>query len=313
MRDLYTIGIDIGGTNTDIGLVCPKGRCEEVRNLKTSDYTDGKVYAQAIATTISDIMAHHHVDTLQGVGIGAPCGNFMNGTIDSAANLPFAGEVPIKGLLEEILPCKVVVTNDANAAAYGEMVYGGAKEYSNFIMFTIGTGVGAGIIIDGKLLYGSDGVAGELGHTTVIPDGRPCTCGKRGCLETYVSIRGIKETYHNLAVAYQQKEIPDTENSLRLMAQLAHDNDPVALQTYEETAKIMGVAMANAQCFSSPQAFFFMGGVVECGDLLLNPIRKHFEKEKLFIYKNEIPILKSFLSKNDAAILGAAAIAVCEL
>ncbi len=308
---MYTIGIDIGGTNTDIGLITPEGKCLETKNLKTSNYTCAELFIDDIASAILQLMDHYEVSELQGIGVGAPCGNFYEGTMSSAFNLPFGTEVPIKAMLEARLPYKVAVDNDANAAAYGEMTYGGAKQYSNFIMLTIGTGLGSGIVIDRKLLYGYEGVAGELGHTTIIPSGRQCSCGREGCLETYVSIRGIRMTFAEIAER-ENKHQDKGEISLREISNLANDGDPIALETYDYTANMLAIAMANAQCFSSPEAFFLMGGAVECGDILLEPLKKYFEKHKLFIFKKEVPILKSFLPKNNVALLGAAAISVCE-
>ncbi len=309
MDKVYTIGIDLGGTNTDVGLVTSEGECLEKVNVKTSNYSDAGQFIYDVALAIQGLSRRFEVE-LQGIGIGAPSGNFLKGTIESAPNLRFKGVVPVKEMLEKLLPYNVSVTNDANAAAYGEMVYGGAKHYSNFMMITIGTGLGSGIVIDRKILYGSDGIAGELGHVTAMPGGRKCSCGRDGCLECYVSIRGIKETYANKVVE-AGLPLDDANVDVRIIAQRARENNQQALETFDYTAQIMGRALANAQCYTSPQAYFFMGGIVESGDVLLDPIKKYFKQQKLFIY-NDIPILKTSLNKNNAAILGAAAIAVCE-
>ena len=306
-----TIGIDIGGTNTDIGLVNTEGKVIARKNLQTAQYFNAQVYVDDIVKNINEIMHENNISHIVGIGIGAPCGNFWEGTIDDAANLNFRGKTPLKNMLEMQLHVPVVVTNDANAAVYGEMIYGGAKGMKNVVMFTLGTGVGGGIIIDGKLLYGSDGFAGELGHTILIPFGRKCTCGNCGCLETYVSIRGIIQTCIELLEQ-------DTENELakisreqltpKIIAEAACRGNEVAIETYGKTGEWLGIALANAVVFSSPEAIFLTGGIVNAGEILLQPTRKYFAKHKLFLYKNDIPILRSQLNENEAAILGAAAL-----
>ena len=190
---MYAIGIDIGGTNTDIGLVSPAGEVVARKNLPTAQYSDANQYADDLATTIRQLIDEQKVE-VKGIGIGAPNGNFYTGCIENAPNLNMKGNIYLAKMMEERLHLPAVITNDANAAAYGEMVYGGAKGMKNFIMFTLGTGVGSGIIVDGKLLYGHDGFAGELGHTIIFPDGRDCKCGRKGCLEQYTSAGGIRKT-----------------------------------------------------------------------------------------------------------------------
>jgi len=214
-------------------------------------------------------------------------------------------------MLEAQLNVPVVVTNDANAAAYGEMIYGGAKGMKDVVMLTLGTGVGSGIIIDGKLLYGSDGFAGELGHTILIPFGRKCTCGNQGCLEMYASIRGITQTCLELLEQFPENElakIPKEKIDPKVIAETAYSGNPVAIETYRKTGEWLGIALANAVVFSSPEAIFLTGGIMNAGELLLKPTRESFEKHKLFLYKKDIPILRSQLNENDAAILGAAAL-----
>jgi glucokinase len=191
------------------------------------------------------------------------------------------------------------------------MIYGGAKGMKDVVMFTLGTGVGGAIIIDGKLLYGSDGFAGELGHAILVPFGRKCTCGKGGCLEMYASIRGIIQTCTELLKQFPENElakIPRTALNPRIIAEAAHQGNPVAIETYRKTGEWLGIALSNAVVFSSPEAIFLTGGIVNAGEILLNPARESFEKHKLFVYKNDIPILLSQLNENDAAILGAAAL-----
>ena len=187
----YSIGIDIGGTNTDIGLVRDDGRVMTKKNLPTNKYFDASLYVADICEQIKYLMAENHVDTIEGIGIAAPAGNYYTGCIENATNLNFKGIVNLGSEFHSHIDVPVVVSNDANAAAYGELVYGGAKGMKHFVMFTLGTGVGSGIVVDGKLVHGKTGGAGELGHAILIPEGRPCGCGRKGCLETYTSATGI--------------------------------------------------------------------------------------------------------------------------
>ena len=310
-HSIFSIGIDIGGTNTDIGLVNPTGRVEARTRLKTAPYFDAQLYVNDMVNVINKLMLENNIEKIAGVGIGAPCGNFYEGTIDDAANLNFRGKTPIKKMIETQLRVPVIVTNDANAALYGEMIYGGAKGMKNVVMFTLGTGVGGGIIVDGKLLYGSDGFAGELGHAILIPNGRKCTCGNNGCLEAYASIRGIIQTCTELLEQFPKNElakIPKEELNPEMIANTAYKGNDVAIETYRKTGEWLGIALANAVVFASPEAIFLTGGIAKNGEILLNPTRTSFEKHKLFLYKNDIPMLTSQLNENDAAILGAAAL-----
>ena len=305
------IGIDIGGTNTDIGLVNENGVIISRKNLKTAKYFDAQLFVNDMVSVIRKLMLENNIEKISGVGIGAPCGNFYGGTIDDAANLNFRGKTPLKKMIESQLDIPVVVTNDANAALYGEMIFGGAKGMKNVVMFTLGTGVGGAIAVDGKILYGSDGFAGELGHAILIPSGRKCNCGNEGCLEMYASIRGITQTCIELLSQFPENElaeIPKETLNPRIIADAAYKGNVVAIETYRKTGEWLGIALANAVVFSSPEAIFFMGGIVSNGEVLLNPIRESFKKHKLFVYKNDIPIYVSQLNENDAAILGAAAL-----
>ena len=299
------IGIDIGGTNTDIGLVNDAGKIMARSHLKTASYFDAQLFVNDIVDAIKKIQTAHHVAAISGVGIGAPCGNFYEGTIDHAANLNFSGKIPIKEMLEAQLHIPVVLTNDANAAAYGEMIYGGAKGMKDIIMFTLGTGVGSGIIVNGRLLYGSNGFAGELGHAVLVPFGRKCNCGNEGCLEMYASIRGIIQTCTELLAQNPENELAKIHLlTPRIIADAAYTGNAVAIETYRKTGEWLGIALANAVVFSAPEAIFLMGGIVKAGEILLKPARESFQKHKLF----DVPILVSQLNENDAAILGAAAL-----
>jgi len=304
-------GIDIGGTNTDIGLVGAEGKIIARKSLKTAPYYNAQLFVNDIIYSINKLVLENNIEKIIGVGIGAPCGNFYEGTIDNAANLNFRGKIPLKQMLEEQLNVPVIVTNDANAAAYGEMVFGGAKNMKNIVIFTLGTGVGGGIIIDGKLLHGSDGFAGELGHSILIPSGRKCTCGNNGCLEMYVSIRGVIQTCIELLEQFPENELSKIQKEFltpRIIAEAADRGNLIALETYKKTGEWLGIAIANAVVFSSPEAIFITGGIVNAGEILMKYARESFEKHKLFVYKNNIPILRSQLNTNDAAILGAAAL-----
>ena len=309
----YSIGIDIGGTNTDIGLVRDDGRCMAKKNLPTNKYYDASVYVSDICDKIKDLMGENEVTAIDGIGIAAPAGNFYTGCIENATNLNFKGVIDLAALFHDHLDVPVVVSNDANAAAYGELVYGGAKGMKHFVMFTLGTGVGSGIVVDGKLVHGKTGGAGELGHAILIPEGRPCGCGRKGCLETYTSATGIRRTALEMMEA-----IPDYDGALRkvdpkeltskMVGDAAKYGDPLAIKVFEKTGYWLGIALANAVAFSGPEAIFLMGGPVKAGEVLLKPTRESFKKHLCFVYDGSVDIRVSELPDNDAAILGAAAL-----
>ena len=303
MTHTYSIGIDIGGTNTDMGLVREDGTIIARSSIPTNVYTELAPYVHDIMTCIGKLMHENGVEQIEGIGIGAPNGNFYTGCVDNAPNLTIKGVLNFEEEIHKYMQVPVVLSNDANAAAFGEMVYGGAKGLDNFIMFTLGTGVGSGIVLDGKLVHGSTGGAGELGHNILIPNGRQCSCGRKGCLETYTSARGIVQTYCEL------KGIPvsDAVNS-KMIGDLASQGDPIALKTWEIVGDQLGLAMANSVTFSAPQAIFLMGGPTKVGEPLLKPLRKAFEKYLLNIYAGSCEIRMSELKANEVAILGAAAL-----
>ena len=309
----YSIGIDIGGTNTDIGLVRDDGHCMAKKNLPTNKYYDASVYVSDICDKIKDLMGENEVTAIDGIGIAAPAGNFYTGCIENATNLNFKGVIDLAAMFHDHLDVPVVVSNDANAAAYGELVYGGAKGMKHFVMFTLGTGVGSGIVVDGKLVHGKTGGAGELGHAILIPEGRPCGCGRKGCLETYTSATGIRRTALEMMEA-----IPDYDGALRkvdpkeltskTVGDAAKHGDPLAIKVFEKTGYWLGIALANAVAFSGPEAIFLMGGPVKAGEVLLKPTRESFKKHLCFVYDGSVDIHVSELPDNDAAILGAAAL-----
>lgn len=302
----YAIGIDIGGTNTDIGLVNEKGQCVARKNLPTAQYKEVEKYVDDIADVIRHLLSENDVNDIAGIGIGAPNGNYYTGTIDFAPNLPFKGRIFLKDMIQQRLNTKVVLSNDANAAAYGEKIYGGAKEMDDFILITLGTGVGSGIFVNGQMVYGHDGFAGELGHATLIVGGRPCTCGRRGCLEEYASARGIVQTYNELCAENGKTPIPDV--TCKDLTAAADNGDEMAIGTWKKTAELLGIALSNAVTFSSPEAIFLMGGPVRAGNWLLEPLKLAFEANMLNIFKGKVKILTSELPLNDVAILGASAL-----
>ena len=303
MAHTYSIGIDIGGTNTDMGLVREDGIIIARSNMPTNAYIDLQPYIRDMMANIKKMMEEMEVEQIEGIGIGAPNGNYYTGCVDNAPNLTIKGVLNFEKEIHQYMEVPVVLSNDANAAAYGEMVYGGAKGMRHFIMFTLGTGVGSGIVIDGKLVHGSTGAAGELGHSILIPNGRKCTCGRRGCLETYTSARGIVLTYFEL------KGTPVTSDiDSKAIGDLANAGDPVALKTWEVVADQLGLAMANSVNFSAPEAIFLMGGPTKVGEPLLKPLQKAFDKYLLNIFAGSCSIRMSQLKANEVAILGAAAL-----
>lgn len=313
MTMTYSIGIDIGGTNTDIGLVSSDGRCVARKNLPTAKYYDADLYVADICKKIKEMMAEQHVDAIDGIGIAAPMGNYYTGCIENATNLNFKGVTDLNALVHKYMDVPVTVSNDANAAAYGELVYGGAKGMKNFITFTLGTGVGSGIVIDGKLLHGKTGNAGELGHVIMIPGGRQCGCGRKGCLETYVSATGIRRTAIEILEQNPDydgplSKIPKEELTSKDVGDAANAGDPLAIKIFDLVGEGLGVAMANAVAFSSPEAIFLMGGPVKAGEVLMRPVRESFKKHLCFVYDNSVEVRVSELSGNDVAILGAAAL-----
>ena len=308
----------MGGTNTDIGLVSENGNIIQRRTIPTNAYTELEPYVRDMMREVEDMVKEQTaIDgiavQLDGIGIGAPNGNYYTGCVDNAPNLTIKGVLDFGKEIHRYRDLPVVLSNDANAAAYGEYIYGGAQGLKHFIMFTLGTGVGSGIVVDGKLVHGSTGGAGELGHNILIPHGRKCSCGREGCLETYTSARGIVQTYlelrrENPDQERMLKEVPDAEISSKLIGEAAHQGDPVALRTWEIVGDQLGLAMANSVTFSAPEAIFLMGGPTLVGEPLLRPLRAAFEKYLLNIYQGSCQIRMSELKSNEVAILGAAAL-----
>ena len=303
MTQQLAAGIDIGGTNTVFGLVNRKGEIIAYGSVKTAEYPEASELVKAVSEKIQEALPPG--SALAGVGIGAPNGNYYKGTIEFAPNLKWYGIIPIAGYFSEALHCKAILTNDANAAALGEMIFGGAKGMKDFLIITLGTGLASGIVVSGSVVYGHDGFAGEVGHVIAIPEGRLCGCGRKGCVETYCSATGIKRTY------YEKKNIQSETMayiSSRQIFEQALASDKPSIETFEYTGKILGLVLANSVAYTSPEAIFLFGGPTQAGELLFKPTRESFEENLLNIYKGKIKILPSLLNENDVAILGAASL-----
>lgn len=309
----YVIGLDLGGTNSVFGIVDARGNIVATTAIKTQAYPDFDDYVKASVDALMPIIdTVGGIEKIKALGIGAPNGNYYNGTIEYAANLVWQGVVPIAKKFEEALGIPVIVTNDANAAAVGEFTYGVARGMKNFIMITLGTGVGSGIYINGQLVLGCDGLAGELGHLTVAPGGRTCGCGRKGCLETYCSATGVART----AREYLDKR--DTPSLLRDIKpeditsfevyKAAVAGDELAKEIFEVTGSMLGEACANFALFCSPEAFIFMGGLTKAGDLLMKPLQKAYDEHVLSVYKGKAKLMLSGLKDSETAVLGASAL-----
>lgn len=316
MPESLFAGIDIGGTNTRLGLVDPSGRIHWRDTFATSDYPDAPSLIKHIhESLISGMRSLNGNYELSAIGVGAPNSSNSKGTVEHAANLSWKGVVRIKKMFQEISGVPVSLTNDAKAAAIGEMLYGHAKGMTNFVLITLGTGLGSGIIVNGEPVYGHDGFAGEIGHTLVIPHGRSCGCGRKGCLEQYCSASGIVKTYREIlrSTGVVQGNFEDETISARQVFEKALSGDEAAFYAFNYTGEMLGYALANTVAYLAPESIFLLGGLANAGELLLNPTIISFEKNVLNVWKNKIKIRLSGLPENDAAILGAAALARKEL
>ena len=315
MEKPYVIGMDMGGTNTVFGIVDSRGTVISKSAIKTGTHSDVNLYIQDLYDEMIKLIdAAGGSDKIKGIGVGAPNGNYYTGNIEFAPNLPWKGVIPFANLMTEKFGIPTALTNDANAAAVGEMTYGGARGMKNFIMITLGTGVGSGIIIDGKVVYGHDGFAGELGHTTAIREnGRLCGCGKHGCLETYCSATGVarsaREILGSTTKNSQLRNIPMENITSKDVFDAAMEGDEVAKEIFEFTGKILGQSLADFVAFSAPEAIAIFGGLSKAGDLIMNPIREHMEANLLPLWKGKIKLFFSELKEADAAVLGASALA----
>lgn len=312
--DSFVVGVDIGGTGTKFGIVDNVGNVLFASEISTKKHKEVYSFIDELYQELSILIEKvGGVGRIKGIGVGAPNGNVYTGTIEYAPNLPWKGIIPLAKLLQDKFKIPVRLTNDANAAAVGEMMYGAAQGMKDFIMITLGTGVGSGIVANGQLIYGHDGFAGELGHTIIIPDGRlhPGT-GKRGSLESYASATGVTESAIEILDQTDRpsllRDIPRDAINSKAVFEAATNGDEVAKEVFEFTGKILGMALANFVMFSSPEAIILFGGLTKAGDLILKPTREHLEANVIEIFQNKVKILVSHLKESDAAILGASAL-----
>jgi glucokinase len=307
------IGIDIGGTNTKYGIVNHRGDILEKGDLKTDEHPTIEGYIDALHDVLAPLIKKHESEgRVKGIGVGAPNGNYYTGTIDYAPNLHWKGVIPLAKLMTQKFGLPSALTNDANAAAVGEMNYGAARGMRDFIMITLGTGVGSGIVANGQLIYGHDGFAGELGHTVIRPGGRKhWSTAIDGSLEAYCSATGIVLTAEELlSQSSEESTLRNIKGELssKEIYECAIKGDKIAQEAYRFTGQILGEALANFIMFSSPEAIILFGGVIKAGDLLMNPTREHMEKNLLPIFQNKVKLVFSELKEADAAILGASAL-----
>ena len=317
----YVIGLDLGGTNSVFGIVDSRGEIKATTAIKTQIYENVDDYVAASVEALQIIIDQvGGIDKIKAMGIGAPNGNYYNGTIEFAPNLKWGhdGVVPLADLFSKALGIPVALTNDANAAAIGEMTYGVARGMKNFIVITLGTGVGSGIVVNGQLLYGSDGFAGELGHVVVRPsNGRACGCGRKGCLEAYCSATGVARTACEFLAESSEpsslRAVPSDAITSKDVFEAAVAGDALAKCVFDFTGEILGRALADFVTFSAPEAFVLFGGLARAGALLFDPVRESMERSLLPLWRGKIKVLPSQLPADDAAILGAASIAVQSL
>ena len=315
MSKPYVVGIDIGGTNTVFGIVDARGAVLASSSIKTRKHSNIEAYIDELHIELTKLMeTHDAVDKIHGIGIGAPNANYYTGTIEQGVNLPWPTPIPLAKLVSEKFGIPVSITNDANAAAIGEMTYGAARGLKDFIMITLGTGVGSGIVINGQMVYGHDGFAGELGHIIVKRNnGRLCGCGRRGCLETYCSATGVAQSARESLEARAGEEsilrnMPSDEITSKDVYDAAVAGDKIAQDVFTYTGTILGEALADFTVFSAPEAFILFGGLAKSGEMLMKPLRESFEKSVMPLWRGKVRIMLSELKEADAAVLGASAL-----
>ena len=310
----YVLGIDIGGTNTVFGLVDTRGMVIASGSIKTAKHSNIDDYIEELYTEATRLMeANDAVDKVHGIGIGAPNANYFTGTIEDGVNLPWPTPIPLAELVSSKFGIPVAITNDANAAAIGEMTYGAARGLKDFIMITLGTGVGSGIVINGQVVYGHDGFAGELGHMIVKRNnGRLCGCGRTGCLEAYCSATGVARTAREFLEIRTEpstlRNLPIDQITSKDVYDAAMNGDQLSKDVFDFTGKILGEAFADMMVFSSPEAFILFGGLAKSGELLLKPLRNAMDLNMMPIFKGKAKVLLSELKEADAAVLGASAL-----
>ncbi|MCU0460306.1 MAG: ROK family protein [Bacteroidales bacterium] len=314
-KEKTVVGIDIGGTNTVFGFVNRSGKILAEDQVTTTHYDEPEVFVAALyeKMMITAQKAGRELEIL-GFGIGAPMGNINKGTIEYPADLPWKGIIPLAEIFARHTSLPVIVTNDANAAAVGEMIYGGAREMKNFVVITLGTGLGSGFVVDGKLIYGHDGFAGEIGHTSIRPglSNRDCGCGRKGCLETYVSAKGLKRTVLKImADRLDDSELRKhsfDELDSKMIYEAARRGDPIALEAFEHTGAMLGFKLADVVAHTNPEAIFLFGGLALAKELIFEPAKRHMEQNLLYIYRDKVKLLPSELSTQNAAVLGASSL-----
>ena len=314
MEKPYVVGIDIGGTNTVFGIVDARGMIVASSSIKTAGHPTVEEYVDDVCKNLHAlIVANGGTDKIRGIGIGAPNGNYYTGNIEYAPNLPWKGILPLASMFEERLGIPTALTNDANAAAVGEMTYGAARGMKDFIMITLGTGVGSGIVINGQVVYGHDGFAGELGHVIARRGGRLCGCGRKGCLEAYCSATGVARTARELLAARTDesllREIPSESITSKDVYDAAVKGDKLAKEIFDFTGTLLGESLADFIAFSSPEAIILFGGLAKSGDFIMKPVQKAIDDNVLPIFKGKAKLLASELKDSDAAVLGASALA----
>jgi len=311
------LGIDIGGTNTVFGFIDKEGNFIAESSILTQPQESADLLFERLSSAVDNLWNDlSEKYNLIGIGVGAPNANYYKGTVEQPPNLNW-GTVNVIEILKKYYNVPAAITNDANAAAIGEMKFGAAKGMKDFIVITLGTGLGSGIVSGGDLLYGADGFAGEIGHVTVIPDGRVCGCGRKGCLEAYASATGIKRTVFELMcnsnAESELRNVSFNEMTSKKIYDAALTGDSIAIKAFEYTGKILGTALANTVAHTSPEAIILFGGLANAGDMILKPVKKYMEDNLLGIFKNKVKILQSNLTEGSTAILGASALIWNEL
>jgi glucokinase len=313
-----TLGIDIGGTNTVLGFVDGQGKCLAESSIPTRAHEDACSLVERLTLKIREVFASLSDQcVILGIGIGAPNANYYRGTVENPPNLNWKGVTPLVALIKERFDLPVVITNDANAAALGEMQFGAARGMRDFIVITLGTGLGSGIVSNGELIYGADGFAGEIGHTIVDPQGRECGCGKRGCLEAYASATGICRTIFemlcNMRDASEFRDMSYHQLTAKKITEAACKGDAIALAAFDYTGGILGMKLADSVAHTSPEAIILFGGLAHAGDLLFIPTKRAMEENLLGIFRGKVKLLPSSLPEGNTAVLGAAALSWTEL
>lgn len=317
MKNKVAIGIDVGGTNTVFGFVDESGQCVYESSILTrADQDADQLFSRLFQKIDDDFKKYSNDYELIGIGIGAPNANYYKGTVELPPNLNW-GIVNVLDIVKKYSPLPSAITNDANAAAIGEMIFGAAKGMKDFIVITLGTGLGSGVVVNGELVYGADGFAGEIGHTIVDPEGRECGCGRKGCLETYASASGIRRTVYELIastnIPSELRDLSFNQLTSKEIADAANRGDKLALEAFDYTAKILGLRLADSVAYLSPEAIILFGGLALAGDLIFISTKRYMEEYMLNIFKNKVKLLPSALPGAHAAVLGASALIWNEL